>query len=231
MDVKQIQKHVNNFQFAGRSVLGNEECGVIAMSEIKSKIYYNKPIIVGCCVLDLSKELMYRKFYERLQPAFGQENIKLCMMDTDSFLLSIECEGGMDEYLEKLERLKDLINDDGILGEFKDELSGKIITEIIAIRAKNYFILTEEDEKVIKAKGAPKNNVKKWTLENYKNAIIKNEVKRETFNSIRTVNHINYTHQTVNKKGMSGFDDKGFMTSQTEQRCHGHYLNQLCVAH
>jgi hypothetical protein len=143
-DKKKIQKHINNFQFAGRSMLGNAECGVIAMSEIKSKIFYNKPIIVGCAVLDLSKELMYRKFYERLQPAFGQENIRINMMDTDSFLLSIDCEGGMDEYKNKLEGLKDIINDNGILGEFKDELASKIITEIRAIRAKNYFILTEE---------------------------------------------------------------------------------------
>ena len=106
-------------------------------------------------------------------------------------------------------------------------MSGVPIQEIRAIRAKNYFILNENDEKVLKAKGAPKQYTKKWTLQQYDDAITQNKAVRETYNGIRSQNHKLFTYQTVNKKCMSGFDDKFYMVTQTEQRCHGHYLNTL----
>ena len=36
-----------------------------------------------------TKSLMYETYYDKLQPYFGHENIQLCYMDTDSFVISI----------------------------------------------------------------------------------------------------------------------------------------------
>ena len=49
----------------------------------------DKPIYLGIFVLELSKLLMYETYYDKLQPYFGQENLHLHYMDTDSFVLSI----------------------------------------------------------------------------------------------------------------------------------------------
>ena len=55
----------------------------------KTRIYMDKPILVGQAILDKSKELMYKFFYDYLKPKYGQK-LQLLYMDTDSFILSIE---------------------------------------------------------------------------------------------------------------------------------------------
>ena len=55
----------------------------------KTRIYMDKPILVGQAILDKSKELMYKFFYDYLKPKYGQK-LQLLYMDTDSFILSIK---------------------------------------------------------------------------------------------------------------------------------------------
>ena len=45
----------------------------------------NKPIYIGQSVLDISKTLMHEFYYNYLKPKYG-DKIKLCYMDTDSFI-------------------------------------------------------------------------------------------------------------------------------------------------
>ena len=55
----------------------------------QNEILMDKPIYLGFSVLEFSKLLMYETYYDKLQPYFGQENIQLHFMDTDSFVLNI----------------------------------------------------------------------------------------------------------------------------------------------
>ena len=55
----------------------------------KREIYMNKPIYLGQAILDVSKTLMYEFWYDYLLPMYG-ENIKLCYMDTDSFIIYVK---------------------------------------------------------------------------------------------------------------------------------------------
>ena len=55
----------------------------------QNEVLMDKPIYVGFTVLELSKLLVYETYYDKLQPYFGQENIQLHYMDTDSFVLSV----------------------------------------------------------------------------------------------------------------------------------------------
>ena len=55
----------------------------------QNEVLMDKPIYLGFTVLELSKLLMYETFYDKLQPYFGQENIQIHYMDTDSFVLSV----------------------------------------------------------------------------------------------------------------------------------------------
>ena len=61
----------------------------------QNEVLVGKPIFLGFSVLELSKLLMYETYYDKLQPYFRQENIKLHYMDCDSFVLSIETQNIM----------------------------------------------------------------------------------------------------------------------------------------
>ena len=55
----------------------------------KSKVKMNKPIYLGLLILVISKTLMYEFWYDYMKPKYGNE-IKLCYMDTDSFIMNIK---------------------------------------------------------------------------------------------------------------------------------------------
>ena len=57
----------------------------------KTKVYMNKPVYIGQAVLDISKMLMYEFWYDYLEPKYG-DKIKLCYMNTDSFIFYVETE-------------------------------------------------------------------------------------------------------------------------------------------
>ncbi|WP_375671664.1 hypothetical protein, partial [Bartonella sp. CL27QHWL] len=80
-----------------RSVMANPRFSSIcvfdehnaAISMRKTSMKFNKPIYIGATVLELSKLLMYEFYYEVLQPYFGEKNIELLYLDTDSFVLNL----------------------------------------------------------------------------------------------------------------------------------------------
>ena len=57
----------------------------------KTKIKMNKPVYLGQAILDLSKTLMYEFHYGYMRPKYGSK-VKLCYMDTNSFVYEIETE-------------------------------------------------------------------------------------------------------------------------------------------
>ena len=54
----------------------------------KTKVKMNKPIYLGLSILDISKILMYEFWYDYMKPKYN-DNVKLCYMDTDSFIMNI----------------------------------------------------------------------------------------------------------------------------------------------
>ena len=60
----------------------------MAIEMIKTKTLMNKPVYVGQAVLDISKTLMYEFWYDYLNPKYG-DKVKLCYMDTDSFIFKV----------------------------------------------------------------------------------------------------------------------------------------------
>ena len=53
-----------------------------------NKVLMGKMICVGFAISEQNKLHMYETYYDKLQPYFGQENIHLHYIDTDSFVLS-----------------------------------------------------------------------------------------------------------------------------------------------
>ena len=109
-----------------------------------------KPLYLGMSVLDISKTPMYEFWYDNIKPKYG-DRANLCYTDTDSFIIYIKSEDFFEDISNDVERWFDTSNYDEndkrplpivknkkVTGIFKDELRGKIIKEVVALRAKTY---------------------------------------------------------------------------------------------
>ena len=65
----------------------SENLSIIEMK--KTKIKMNKPIYLGLSILEISKILMYEFWYDYMKPKYN-DNVKLCYMDTNSFVMYIK---------------------------------------------------------------------------------------------------------------------------------------------
>ena len=72
----------------------------------QNEVLMDKPIYLGFSVLELSKLHLYETYYDKLQPYFGQENVQLNYMDTDSFVLS----GKTKDITNDLKNLEDMFD-------------------------------------------------------------------------------------------------------------------------
>ena len=129
----------------------------------KNKVEMNNPIYLGLSILEISKILMYEFWYDYMKPKYDN-NIKLCYMDTDSFIMNIkmnnfykdiandvECEFDTSNY--EVHRPLPMGKNKKVIVLMKDELAGKIITEFVTLRPKTYSYLTDDGKEDKKAKG------------------------------------------------------------------------------
>ena len=140
----------------------------------------NKPIYLGLSILEISKILMYEFWYDYMKPKYN-DNVKLCYMDTDSFIMNIntndfykdifDVDNRFDTSNYEVKRPLVMGKNKKVIGLMKDELGGEIITEFIALRPKTYSYVTDNDKIDKKAKGT-KNCIVKKTIkfDDYKNA-------------------------------------------------------------
>ena len=62
---------------------------LLAIEMNKTEILMNKPVHLGLSILELSKILMYEFWHDYVKPKYV-EKVKLCYMDTDSFIVYIK---------------------------------------------------------------------------------------------------------------------------------------------
>ena len=65
----------------------SEDLSIIEMKIAKIKM--NKPIYLGLSILEISKILMYEFCYDYIKLKYN-DNVRLCYMDTDSFVMNIK---------------------------------------------------------------------------------------------------------------------------------------------
>ena len=86
----------------------SEDLSIIEMN--KTKVKLNKPIYLGLSILDISKILMYEtKTYDYMKPKYN-DNIKLCYMGTDSFVMNIKTENFYKDISNDVEKRFDTSN-------------------------------------------------------------------------------------------------------------------------
>ena len=188
----------------------------------KTKVKMNKPIYLGLSILEISKTLMYEIWYDYMKPKYG-DNVKLCYMCTDSFIMHIKIEDIYKDIADDGEKRFDTSNyevdkplptgkNKKVIGLMEDELGGKIMTEFVALRPKTYSYLTDDCEEDKKAKGKKKCVIKRrFKFSDYKNCILNNEIMLKSQQRFKSEKHDVYTEQ-INKIALSSNDDKRLQT-------------------
>ena len=196
----------------------SENLSIIEMRRTKVKM--NKPIYLGLPILEISKILMYEFWYDYMKPKCG-DNVKLCYVDTDSFIMNIKTEDFYKDIANDVEkRFDDVSNrplstgkNKKVIGLMKDELGGMIITKFLALRPKTYSYLTDDCKKDKKAKGTKKFVIKRMTKFNdYKNCLLNGEAVLKPQQRFKSKGHDVYT-ENINKIALSSNDDKRLTSS------------------
>ena len=166
---------------------------------------------------------MYEFWYDYMTPKYGN-NVKLCYMDTDSFIMSVKTEDFYKDIANNIEKRFDTSNyevdrplptgkNKRVIGLTKDELGGRVITEFVALRPKTYSYLADDCKEDKKAKGTKKCVIKRMIKFNdYKNSLLNGEVVLKSEQRFKSKGHDVYT-ENVNKIALSSNDDKRIVSS------------------
>ena len=75
----------------------------------KTKVKMNKPVYLGMSILDISKTLMYKFWYDYIKPKY-EDRAKLCYTDTDTFIIYLIAEDFFVDIFDDVERWFDTSN-------------------------------------------------------------------------------------------------------------------------
>ena len=191
---------------------------LLATEMKRPKVKMNKPVYLGLSILEISKTLMYEFRYDYMKPKYG-DNVKLCYMDTDRFIMHIKTEDFYKDIADDVEKRFDTSNyevnrplpagkNKKVIGLMKDELGGKIMIEFAALRPKTYSYLMDDGGSDEKAKGTKKFVIKRrLKFYDYKDCLLNNEIILKSQQRFKGARHDVYTEE-INKIALSSNDDK-----------------------
>ena len=198
-----------------------------------------KPIYLGLSILDISKILIYELWYDYMKPKYGNR-VKLCYMDTDSFIMSIKTNDFCEDIANDIEKRFDTSNyetnrplpigkNKKVIGLMKDELGEEIITEFVTLRPKTYSYLTDDGKENKKAKGTKKCVIKRMIKFNdYKNCLLKDKVLLKSQKRFISKKHDVYT-EGINKVALSDNNGKIIVSSDKITSYPYGYKGKKCI--
>ena len=211
-----------------------EDLSIIEMK--KTKVKMTKPIYLALSILEIIKTLMYEFWYDYMKPKYNG-NVKLCYMDTDSFVMNIKTNDFYEDIASDVENRFDTSNYEvkrplptgkniKVIGLMKDELGGKIIKEFVTLRPKTYSFLTDDGKEDKKTKGTKNCIIKKMIKFNdYKKCLLDDEVILKSQKRFVSKKHDIYT-ENINKIALSNNDDKRIVSSnKISSYPYGYFLN------
>ena len=163
-------------------------------------------------ILDITKTLMYEFWYDYIKPKY-KDKIKLCYIDTDSFIIYIKTGDFYKDILHDVEKWFGTSNHDESdkrllpigknkkkIGFCKDELRRRIVKEFAGLRAKTYTYLIDDDSENKKAKGTKKCVIKRGLMFNdYKDCLFNYKTILKSQQKLNSDCHNMYTEQ-INKR-------------------------------
>ena len=178
-------------------------------------------------------------WYEYIKPKYN-DNVKLCYMDTDSFIMNIKRHDFYKDIANDVEKRFDTSNyevnrplptgkNKKVIGLMKDELEGNIITEFVTLRPKIYSYLTDDGKEEKKAKGTKKYVIKRMIkFDDYKKYLLKGEILLKSQQRFISKKHDVYT-EDINKIVLSNNDDKRIVSPDTITSYQYGYKGKKCI--
>ena len=117
---------------------------LLAIEMSKTQIHMNKPVSSGLSILDLFKTVMYEFWYDYVKLKCC-ENVKLCSMDANSFIVHVEKEDAYEDTAEGVDIRFVISNseldrsfpiEEKVIGLMKDQLGGQTRKEFVGLRTK-----------------------------------------------------------------------------------------------
>ncbi|KAG8238905.1 hypothetical protein J437_LFUL017477 [Ladona fulva] len=207
---KRLEKLINKTTFLDRTIF-NESLVAVHLRKVTIKM--NKPIYIGFCILDLSKTLMYNFHYQTMLPKYGK-NLSLAYTDTDSLIYSVKTDDLYKDMLDNLDTFDTSnypqnhmcysVRNKKVIGKFKDDCDGKVMTHFIRLRSKLYSFKVEGGKEKKKAKGITKAiKEKSLNFDDYVRCLHEKSTEFRKMNVIRSKKHELYTMQ-MNKDECDG---------------------------
>ena len=201
---------------------------LVAVEMRKTRVLMDKPILAGKAIFDKSKELMYEFSYDYLKPKYPKK-IKLCYMDTDSFILDIKTDNFFEDNKEDLKKWFDTFNyhkdmilpeeyaknanvNKKVIGKMKNELGNGYMSEFIALSPKLYASQQVNVDKTLsedkKARGTSRVVTKKsLSFDHYKKCLFNNETVKCIQHRIKSTPYSVDTAQ-INRIALKNNDNK-----------------------
>ena len=197
----------------------------------KVKVVMNKPVYLGQAILDLSKLIMYEFHYDYMLPKYG-DRLRLCYMDTDSFLYDINTKDFYKDIARYVEARFDtsgycnrplpIGKNKKVIGLMKDKLGGEMMKEFISLCPKVYSYRVRSSEPK-KYKGIKKCIVKKTiTFKDYKKCLFEGRNIHRSQLLFRSNKHEVKTLE-VNKLALNSQDDKRISIDGIASYAIGHH--------
>ena len=216
MNVRLVNNDKDFLKYTSRpTCIGYKKCGkeYAAIHEIKPVLILNKPIYIGCTVLDLSKCEMHDFHYNFIKKNFDAE---LLFTDTDSLTYEIKSKNIYEEFY-KWKDLFDFSNysknskffnetNKKVIGKMKDEFGRVIIIEFVELKSKMYSIKKIDGKEYNTAKGV--NTAIEF--DNFIDVLFKKKIIRHKMKRIQSKKHKLQTYE-INKISLSYFDDKRYV--------------------
>ena len=196
---------------------------------------------VGFSILELSKFIMQRAYYQQIQPRLGGwRGCNVIFSDTDSFLLQVRGKT-TEEAFNALSFIMDFSNLNPAhylfsnkrakkLGYFKNEIPHAEIVEVVALKSKTYVLRTQQqlqkEEIIRRAKGVTRAVKEQLSFDTFKRCLSEmREVSVLQF-SLRAQNHVNLLMRQE-KIAFTSFDDKRFLCCSIHSVPYGSVLRHV----
>jgi hypothetical protein len=242
-DDKKFQRLAARPTFNSAHVINSQT----TMVEMKpAVILCNKPVYIGCTVLELSKALMYRFYYDFLLPKYYRTGLRMLYADTDSFYVQIS---NIKNIYSDMQRNSTMFDTSAYpphhflysdlhkreIGLMKDiHGSEGHVTEFIALRSKMYAVRVQswhdsenDDQYTVKAKGIHHSVMTEIPFSAYLHTLTTNSLVRHSFHRIQSKRHRLATVENK-KAGLCSYDDKRLLlTCGIHGYAYGHYLGHV----
>lgn len=217
---------------------------LIAVSKLRRNTEADQPIIVGASILDKSKTIMIKYWYNILKPIF-KDKIKMHYTDTDSMYIVVESERGFWYELEEANMLhhfdistldkeyyKDLVERNQDILKNNQKAPGLLAPDTalplaslkcLAAKSYTYRKFKLEDGKLVpeevqknKGKGVDKKILEKFTEEDYNRVLTTGEMKKVKINRMIDKDR-KLAWYNMEKIALNAVDNKGYVQLEPNQ--------------